>query len=321
MKSRIFITREIQDEIVADLNTRYQLDIHNGEPITREELLSGIAKAQGLICMPYDNIDKEAIDCAKNLKVISTYSVGFEHIDIQYAKKREIMVGHTPGVLNEATADITLGMLLDMFRRISTMDKIVRQGKWEKIYSATEHLSEDIQDKTLGIFGMGRIGQAVAKRARAFGMNIIYNNRRRLSDSHEKQIDATYVNFDDLITQSDVISIHAPHTPHTTHLFDTKIFAKMKNSAYIINTARGKIINESDLIVALQNKTIAGAGLDVFEVEPLSRKNPLLTMQNVVISPHMGSATTQTRMKMAKMVVRNLDLGMTGEKPMHSIGY
>lgn len=321
MKKKVFITRRIQDEVISELGNRYQVDVHANGPASREELLSGIEDAEGLICFPYDKIDSKVIDSASRLKVISTYSVGFDHIDIQHAKNRRIRVGYTPDVLTDATADMTLALLLDLFRRVSTEDRIVREGRWASIYSATEHLGVDLQGKTFGILGMGRIGRAVAKRAGAFGMNIIYHNRQRLQDSQENLLGAAYVSFDDLVSQSDVISIHAPHTVETTYLFDAGVFASMKETAYLINTARGKIVNERDLIAALQEGIIAGAGLDVFETEPVDKDNPLLGLQNVVLSPHMGSATTETRARMSKTVVRNLDLGMEGKKPAHSVGY
>lgn len=321
MKRKVFITRGIQDEVIAELGSRYQVDVHAGGPASREEILSGVADAEGLICFPYDRIDREVIDSARRLKVISTYSVGFDHIDIQHAKDRRIRVGHTPDVLTESTADMTLALLLDLFRRVSEEDRIVREGRWTSVYSATEHLAVDLQGKTLGILGMGRIGQAVAKRAGAFGMNVTYCNRQRLPNSQEKSLGVTYVSFDDLVSQSDVISIHSPHTVETAYLIDAAVFARMKRTAYLINTARGKIVNEKDLVTALQDKIIAGAGLDVFETEPVSKDSPLLGLQNVVLSPHMGSATVETRAKMAETVVRNLDLGMEGKNPAYPVGY
>ena len=321
MKRKVFITRRIQDAAIAELGNRYQVDVHSGGPASREEILSGIADAEGLICFPYDRIDREVIDSARRLRIISAYSVGFEHIDVQHAKDRGIRVGHTPDVLTDATADMTLALLLDLFRRVSEEDRIVREGRWGSIYSATEHLGVDLQGKTLGILGMGRIGQAVAKRAGAFGMRISYCSRQRLPDSQEKPLGAVHVSFDDLVSQSDVISIHAPHTTETTHLFDAGVFARMKSTAYLINTARGKVINEKDLTVALQGGIIAGAGLDVFETEPVGKDNPLLGLQNVVLSPHMGSATVETRAKMVETVISNLDLGMDGKKPAYSVGY
>lgn len=319
MKRKVFITRSIQDVAMAELGDRYQVNVHSGMPASREEIRSGIADAEGLICFPYDRIDREVIDSARRLKVISAYSVGFEHIDVQYAKSKGIRIGYTPDVLTNATADMAFALLLDLFRRVSAEDRIVREGRWESVYSATEHLGVDLQNKTLGIFGMGRIGQAVAKRAGAFGMRIAYCSRHRLQDLQERSLGAVRVSFDDLASQSDVISIHAPHTAETTHLFDAGVFTKMKRTAYLINTARGKIVNEEDLVTALQAGIIAGAGLDVFEAEPVDKDSPLLGLQNVVLSPHMGSATVETRAKMVETVIKNLDLGMDGKRPVHSV--
>ena len=193
---------------------------------------------------------KQTIDLAKNLKVISTYSVGFDHIDTEYAKKKKIRVGYTPNVLTDATADLAFSLLLDSLRRVTEGDKIIRDGKWKVIYGAFDYVGLDLQGKTLGILGLGRIGRALAKRANAFDMKLIYHNRKRISSAKEKTLGAKYVSFEKLITQSDIISIHVPYTKETEHMFDMKIFRKMKKSAFLINTSRGKIVNEKDLIMA-----------------------------------------------------------------------
>ncbi len=322
MKRKVFITRKIQDAALAELNSKYQVDVHSGErPATREELQSGTRDADGLICFPYDRIDQKIIDSARNLRVISTYSVGFEHIDVGHARNRGIRIGYTPNVLTDATADMTFALLLDLFRRVSAGDRVMREDRWVSVYAPTEYLGTDPQGKTLGILGMGRIGRAVAKRADAFGMKTVYHNRQRMQDPQERSLGIEYVSFDELVTRSDVISIHTPHTAETEHLFDADVFARMKRTAYLINTARGRIVNERDLAAALRDGIIAGAGLDVFETEPINGENPLLKLQNVVLSPHMGSATTETRARMVEIVIRNLDLGMDGRKPAYSVEY
>lgn len=274
-----------------------------------------------MICFPYDKIDSDLIDIAKNLKVISTYSVGFDHIDTQYAKKKKIRVGYTPEVLTDATADLAFSLMLDVLRRVSEGDRIVRNGKWRQIYGAYDYVGTDLQGKTLGIFGLGRIGSTLAKRAKSFDMKIVYHNRKPVSKSKEKSLGVKYATLDKLITQSDVISIHVPHTKETNQFFDMKIFKKMKKSAFLINTARGKIVNEKDLIIALNKKIIAGAALDVYQSEPISKKHPLTKMQNVVLAPHIGSSTKETRAKMAEITVKNLNLGINGKKPIYSVGY
>jgi len=322
MKNKIFLTRTLHDFALKELKKRYQIEIHSGKiPIPQTKLRSKIKEVDGIICFPYDKISKEVIDLAMNLKVISTYSVGFDHIDVNYAKKKKIRVGYTPEVLTDATADLAFTLLLDVIRRVSEGDRIIREGKWKVVYGAHDYVGADLQGKTLGIFGLGRIGRTLAKRAKAFDMNIVYHNRNRISKYKEKTLGVRYVSFEKLITQSDIISIHVPHTKETDHLFNMKVFRKMKKSAFLINTARGKIVNEKELVVALKKNIIAGAGLDVFEEEPINTKNSLTKLQNVVLAPHIGSSTRETRAKMAKITVKNLNLGMSGKKPIYSVGY
>jgi glyoxylate reductase len=321
-KKRVFLTRTLHDFALKELKKRYQIEIHLGKiPISKTKLRSKIENVEGLICFPYDKIDSDLIDTAKKLKVISTYSVGFDHIDTQYAKKKKIRVGYTPEVLTDATADLAFSLILDILRRVSEGDRIIRNGKWRQIYGAYDYVGTDLQGKTLGIFGLGRIGSTLAKRAKSFDMKIIYHNRKQVSKNKEKSLGVKYVTLDKLITQSDVISIHVPHTKETDRLFDMKIFKKMKKSAFLINTARGKIVNEKDLIIALNKKIIAGAALDVYEFEPISKKNPLTKIQNVVLAPHIGSSTKETRTKMAEITIKNLNLGLDGKSPIYSVGY
>ena len=321
-KKRVFLTRTLHDFALKELRKKYQIEIHSGKiPISKTKLRTKIEKVEGLICFPYDKIDSDLIDIAKNLKVISTYSVGFDHIDTQYAKKKKIRVGYTPEVLTDATADLAFSLMLDVLRRVSEGDRIVRNGKWRQIYGAYDYVGTDLQGKTLGIFGLGRIGSTLAKRAKSFDMKIVYHNRKPVSKNKEKLLGVKYVTLDKLITQSDIISIHVPHTKETNQLFDMKIFKKMKKSAFLINTARGKIVNEKDLIIALNKKIIAGAALDVYESEPISEKHPLAKIQNVVLVPHIGSSTKETRVKMAEITVKNLNLGINGKKPIYSVGY
>jgi len=322
MKKKVFLTRTLHDFALKGLKKRYKIEIHSGKiPIPQTKLRAKIKEIDGLICFPYDKINKEVIDLAKNLKVISTYSVGFDHIDTKYAKKKKICVGYTPEVLTDATADLAFSLLLDILRRVSEGDRIIRDGKWKVIYGAYDYVGLDLQGKTLGILGLGRIGRTLAKRAKAFEMKLVYHNRKPVSKTREKILGVKYVSFEKLITQSDIISIHVPHTKETDHMFDMNIFRKMKKSAFLINTSRGKIVNEKDLVTALKKKMIAGAGLDVFETEPISKKHPLVKLQNVVLVPHIGSSSEETRAKMAEITVKNLNLGMNGKKPIYSVGY
>jgi len=322
MKEKIFLTRTLHDFALKELKKKFQVEIHTGKiPIPQSTLKSKIKQVDGLICFPYDQINKEIMQSAKNLKVISTFSVGYDHIDTKFAKEKKIRVGYTPEVLTDATADMAFALLIDSLRRISEGDRIIRKEKWKQIYGAYDYVGLDLQGKNLGIMGLGRIGKTLAKRAKAFDMKIIYHNRKQISKTEEKKLGVKYTTFDKLITQSDIISIHVPHTKETNQMFDMKIFKKMKKTAFLINTSRGKIVNEKDLLVALKLKIIGGAGLDVFETEPIEKNHPFLKLENIVLSPHVGSSTKETRIKMAEITTKNLILGMNDKKPIYSIGY
>lgn len=322
MKKKVFLTRTLHDFALKELRKKYQIEIHSGQiPIPQTKLRSKIKDIDGLICFPYDTISKEIIEEGKNLKVISTYSVGFDHIDTEYSKKKKIRVGYTPEVLTDATADMAFSLLLDIARRVTEGDRIIRDAKWKKIYGAFDYVGIDLQGKTIGILGLGRIGSTLAKRAKAFDMKIIYHNRKHVTKSKEKSLNAKYVSFEKLVTESDFISIHVPHTKETDRLFNMKIFKKMKKSSFLINTSRGKVVKEEDLAIALKKRIISGAGLDVFEKEPVKKNHPLVKLQNIVLTPHIGSSTKETRIKMAKITVKNLNLGINGKKPTYSVGY
>ena len=322
MKEKIFLTRTLHDFALEELKKKFQVEIHTGKiPIPKNSLKSKIKQVDGLICFPYDQIDKEIIQSAKNLKVISTFSVGYDHIDTKFAKEKKIRVGYTPDVLTNATADMAFALMIDSLRRISEGDRIIRKQKWNQIYGAYDYVGLDLQGKTLGIIGLGRIGKTFAKRAKAFDMKIIYHNRKQISKIDEKKLGVKYTTFNKLITQSDIISIHVPHTDETNQMFNMKIFRTMKKTSFLINTSRGKVVNEKDLVVALKQKIIGGAGLDVFETEPISKNHQFLKLENVVLAPHVGSSTKETRTKMAEITIKNLILGIKGKKPIYSIGY
>jgi len=322
MKEKIFLTRTLHDFALKELKKKFQVEVHTGKiPIPKNTLKSKIKQADGLICFPYDQIDKEIIQSAKNLKVISTFSVGYDHIDTKIAKEKKIRVGYTPEVLTNATADMAFALIIDSLRRISEGDRIIRKQKWKQIYGAYDYVGLDLQGKTLGIIGLGRIGKTLAKRAKAFDMKIIYHNRKQISKTDEKKLDVKYTTFNKLIAQSDIISIHVPHTDETNQMFNMKIFRKMKKTSFLINTSRGKVVNEKDLTVALKQKIIGGAGLDVFETEPIIKNHQFLKLENIVLAPHVGSSTKETRTKMAEITIKNLILGINGKKPIYSIGY
>ena len=317
---KILLTRKLHDFAVKELKKKYDVEIYTGMiPMPKKLLISKIKDKDGLICYPYDSIDADVINAGIKLKAISTYSVGYDHIDIKTATSRGIPVGYTPEVLTRATADMTMALMLSLFRRIPEGDKLIRNDKWDTIFGPYEFLGTDLYQKTLGIFGMGRIGKAVAKRAAGFEMNIIYHNRTRLSIKEEKKLGVKYVTQDNLFRTSDVVSIHSPHTPQTHEIVNLKLLKKMKKTSFLINTARGKIINEKDLAIALKRKIIAGAGLDVFQREPINSEHPIVKMNNSILTPHSGSATIETRKKMAEIAIRNLVLSLSGRKPIYQV--
>ncbi|AJZ75667.1 2-ketogluconate reductase [Candidatus Nitrosotenuis cloacae] len=317
---QILLTRKLHKFAMNQLQKKYELTIHTGIiPMPKKLLLQKIKNADGLICFPYDIIDREIIESAKNLAVISTYSVGYDHIDVSAAKKRNIRIGYTPNVLTNATADLTIGLMLDLMRRITEGDRLVRAGSWGEIFGPHDYTGIDLEGKTLGILGIGRIGQAVAKRAQVFGLNIIYHSRTRLTKNQESKLGTRFASFSDLIRSSDILTIHIPYKKETHHLIDLQILKKMKKSSFLINTSRGKIINEKDLIQALKAKTISGAALDVFEKEPIGKNHELTKMENVVLAPHIGSSSAETRHKMAQITIQNLILGLQGRKMVYSV--
>jgi len=319
-KMKILLTRTLQDFALMDLRKHYDIEIYLGPfPISKKTLLKKIADKDGLICYPYDSIDKQVIDAAKKLKVISAFSVGYDNIDIKYAKKRKITIGYTPEVLTIATADLTMTLILDLLRRVSEGDRLIRENKWKEVFGADTYIGYDLHGKTLGILGFGRIGRAVAKRAHAFGMNVIYYNRRKLSPKEEKRLHVKSSSLESLFKNSDMVSLHLPYNKDTHELVSIKLLKNMKKTAFLVNTSRGKIVKEKELICALKKKIIAGAALDVFYTEPINQKNPLTKLKNVILSPHIGSSTYETRKKMAQLTVENLILGLENKKLISSV--
>ena len=320
MTLKVLLTRRLHGFGIRELKKRYQVEIHRGKiPMPKKKLISKIKDADGLICFPYDNIDFEIIDAAKKLKAISTFSVGYDQIDVKSATKRGIIVSYTPGVLTRATADLTMALMLALLRRVVEGDRTIRSNDWKMIFGAYDFLGTDLYGKTLGILGIGRIGKAVAERASGFGMNILYHNRSKLSGKLEGALKLKYVSLIDLFKKSDIVSIHAPYTKETSGLVDLKLLKKMKKTAFLINTARGRIIKEKDLVDALRKKIIAGAALDVYQNEPIGKDHPLAKIENVVLTPHVGSSTDETRRKMAEITVQNLILSLQGKNPIYSV--
>ncbi len=319
-KFKVLLTRKLHDFALKQLRKHYDIQVHSGKiPMPKNLLIKKIKDKEGLICFPYDTIDKQVINSAKKLRAISTFSVGYEQIDVKYAKKKKILIGYTPEVLTEATADLTFSLILDLFRRVTEGDRIIRKGDWKQIYGAHDYIGTDLAGKTLGILGLGRIGKAVALRGKPFGMKIIYHNRKRLPLKIEKSTHSKFVSLNCLLRKSDVVSIHVPYSKQTHQLVDMRFMKKMKKTAFLVNTARGKIIKEKDLALALNRKIIAGAALDVFENEPIGKSHPLTKIQNVVLVPHIGSSSAETRKKMAELTVKNLILALSGKKPIYSV--
>jgi len=322
MKKRfnVLVTRRLHRSALEELKRKCNVHLHSGKiPIPKKILMNKIRDMDGLICHPYDTIDKQVINNAKNLKVISTFSVGFDHIDIKIAKSQKIKIGYTPEVLTNATAELTIGLILDSLRRISEGDRIIRDKKWKQIFGAYDYTGTEVSGKTIGIIGMGRIGREVAKKANGLGMNVIYHNRKPVSKSLEKVLKVKYVSESRLYKNSDIISLHVPYNRDTHHLMNSRIFKKMKKTSFLINTSRGKIVNEKQLVTALKTKQIQGAGMDVYELEPIKKDNPLLKLENVILSPHVGSSTKETRQKMSDITARNLILGLEGRKLLYSV--
>jgi glyoxylate reductase len=283
-------------------------------------MIKKVKDVAGILCTLSEKIDSDIIDAAGgNLKVISTFSTGFEHIDINEATKRGIYVTNTGDILSEATADLTFSLILALSRRVVEGHSFIINKKWKNGWTPNLFLGDNVYGTTLGILGLGNIGSAVVKRAKGFKMKVVYNNRHRLSKSIEKKLHATFVNFNELFENSDFLSIHVSYDKHNYHLIDTRELKKMKKTSFLINTSRGNIINEASLIKGLQNKWIAGAGLDVFEKEPLSNKSKLLKLKNVLLLPHIGSATVQTRNKMSETAAINLHNVLSNKRPLYLV--
>jgi glyoxylate reductase len=319
-KFKVLLTRKLHDFALDKLRKKYEITIHSGKiPMPKNRLLNLIKDKDGLICFPYDSIDKQIINSAKKLKIISTYSVGFDHIDIKYAKKKKIKIGYTPDVLTNATAELTISLMLDLLRRITEGDRLIRKNNWTEIFGAYDYVGRDVSGKTIGILGMGRIGKSVAMKALGLGMNVIYHNRKPMPKKMEIFLKSKYVSLNNLFKKSDVLTIHIPYSRETHQLVDSSLLSKMKKTSFLINTSRGKIVNENDLIMYLQQNKIQGAGLDVFEKEPINKKNKLTKLENTVLAPHIGSSTDETRYEMTEIAIKNLILGLNNKKLVYSV--
>lgn len=316
--SKVFITREIPEAGVSMLREALGADavdmFDTSEFISRDELLKRVKGVEAIYSILTETIDGEVLDAAgPQVKIVANMAVGYNNVDVKACTERGIPVTNTPGVLTETTADLTWALLLATARRTGESERYLREKKW-KGWGPLQFVGADVYGKTLGIYGMGRIGQATARRALGFGMRVIYASRSRIDGALEAELKATHVDKDTLLAESDYLSIHCPYTPETHHLFKAEDFAKMKKSATVINTARGPIVDEAALVAALKGGVIARAGLDVFEEEPKIHPG-LFELEEAVLLPHIGSATIETRSKMATMAAENVIARLKGERP------
>jgi len=314
MKPKVYLTRLLPPAVMARLEEETQLTWHRDDHVaTKAVIIAGAKDCDALLCNITDPVDAEILAACPCLKVVANFGVGFNNIDVAAATVRKIPVTNTPGVLTDPTADIAFALLLAAARRIGEGERLVRAQQWTG-WNPMQLLGADVSGATLGLMGFGRIGKAMAKRARAFDMRLLYWNRTRLSPEEEQACGATYMSKEDLLKQSDYVSLHVAYTPETHHLLGAAQFAMMKPTAFVINTARGPVIDEAALVQALQSKTIAGAGLDVFEREP-ELHSGLYECENAILAPHLGSATIGTRTKMGMIALENLLAACSGQRP------
>ncbi len=317
-RPRVFITRRLPTDL-AELNVIADVDVWpERQPPSTEVLRENVSGIDGLLCLLTDPVDQALLDAAPNLRVISQMAVGYDNIDIAATTARHIPVGHTPGVLTDATADFTWALLMAAARRVVEADRLTRSGQWQT-WEPDLLLGADMAGATLGLIGLGRIGQAVARRAKGFDMTILYTSRHRLPPDQEAKLGVQYAELDDLLQQSDFVSLHVPLTEETMHLICDREFDLMQSTAILINTARGAVVDPAALHRALSQGKIAAAAIDVTEPEPIPMDSPLLNLENLIIAPHIGSASRQTRKQMADIAIANLIAGLQGNRLPHCV--
>ena len=309
MKQKVLVTGIVSKSGLTELMSKFEVTFSEGEPFSRKWVLENLWQYDGVLLMG-QKADREFIDAGKNLKVIAVNAVGFDHVDITYAKEKGIVVANAPQGVRIPTAEMTFALILATSKRLFFYDSVVRCGNWMDV-SEPEFQGTTLNGKTLGVYGFGRIGQTVAKLGKAFGMKVIYNDYQKMPTDVEEETDATFVSFSDLLTKSDVISIHAPALKSTIGIFNEEAFHKMKKTSYLINAARGVIVKESDLLNALQAGEIAGAGLDVMEFEP-NVSAELRSLSNVIFSPHAGTGTVEARHNIAHEAASNIIAALEG---------
>ena len=314
-KPRVYVTRELPDRGLRIIKEKFETEVwREYSPPPKEVIIEKAGSADALVTLLSDKIDSEVFEAAPSLKIVSQLAVGFDNIDLQEATKRGICVTNTPGVLTETTADFAWALLMAAARRVVEADKYIHTGKWKVGWHPSMLQGRDIYGSTLGIIGLGRIGVAIARRAQGFNMKVLYNDVFRRQDL-EKEMNIKYMEVDDLLKQADFVTINVPLLKSTYHLIGEKKLKLMKKTAFLINNARGPVVDENALYKALKEGWIAGAGLDVFEQEPTSTTNPLLTLENLVVAPHISSGSYETRSKMSEMVAENLTAFFEGRTP------
>ena len=319
-RPKVYVTRRIAQEALDIINKVAEVEVWWEElPPSYEMLLEKVRDIDGLLALLTDRIDVTLMAAAPKLKVVSNLAVGYDNIDIMEATRRGIVVGNTPGVLTETTADLAFALLMAAARRVVEADSYTRTGKW-KTWGPMILLGQDIHHATLGIIGLGRIGAELAQRANGFSMKVIYYDELRRSDEEESKLGVEYVpELSKLLSRADFISVHVPLTAKTRHLIGAAEFALMRPTAVFINTSRGSVVDQKALYEALKSRQIFAAAVDVTVVEPIPQDDPLLNLDNIIITPHIASASFTTRTKMAIMAVENLIAGLRGQVPPHCI--
>ena len=315
-KPRVYITRRIAQEALDMITQVAEIEIWPQElPPSYQVLLKKVRDVEGLLTLLTDRIDAALMEAAPKLKVISNLAVGYDNIDVSEATRRGIVVGNTPGVLTETTADFAFALLMAAARRVVEANAFTRKGQW-KTWGPMVMLGQDIHHATLGIVGLGRIGIEVAKRAKGFGMKVLYYDQIRRSDEEEKRLGVEYVSeLPTLLSRSDFVSLHLSLSPQTHHLIGAAEFAVMKPTAILVNSSRGSVVDQKALYEALKSRQLFAAAIDVTEIEPISPEDPLLTLDNIIITPHIASASFTTRTNMATMAAANLIAGLYGQIP------
>src|ERR1700730_2194037 len=313
-KPRVMLSRSLPEEVIVRARGRADVDLHTGDkPLSKTELIARVKDREGLVCLITDTIDASVLESCPGLKVVSNVAVGFNNIDVAAATKRGVVVTNTPDVLTETTADFAWTLLMATARRVVEADRYVRDGKftqWEYMVL----LGGDVHDKTLGIIGFGRIGRAMARRALGFNMRVVYQDAVAADPATERELRATRTDTATLLRDSDFVSIHTPLLPETRHLINAQSLRTMKKTAYLVNASRGPVVDEAALVQALTEGWIAGAGLDVFEEEPKVHPS-LMGLHNVVLAPHIASASSDTRLQMANLAVDNCLAVLEGRTP------